>query len=149
MTGGVTWEQIIFLSGIIVFVVTSLIGAFIWIMSRQEKMHMSNMLQQKETMKEQASLRHDLRSSYDHKMGLLDQRITDESRRIDQIEIFNAGLRILMQTIEKFQDEVKARFTADAKDRKDEIKSIEDKLDEILRDQLRRRRSDTAEPATA
>lgn len=156
MSGAVSWEQLIFFVAFVSTIIGVLVGVFKHIHGRQEKMHTENMKRQSEmhkdnmdtyraTMAEQQSMRHDLRATYDQKMVILDQKIESESKRIDAIEIFNAGVRILIQAIDEFKADVKDRFEAVTSDRKEEINKIDKKLDAIISDQIRRKEQDDVE----
>jgi hypothetical protein len=140
MTGAVSWEQLIFIVAVIVFIITTLVAIFNRILSRQEVMHSQNLATYKSTVEEQTKLRNDLRAGIDEKITNVADKLHEESRRIDAIEIFNAGLRMLFQSLDEFKSDVRNKFEEVTRDRKEEVKRIDEKLDKIITAQVRRRR---------
>lgn len=140
MTGTASWEQIIFIIGGAFAIVGAMFGIFKYILERQSKMHIDNLAAFQATTEQHHKLRADLQAGYEHQFIRLDTRIQDESRRIDQIEIFNAGLRFLVQSIDEFKEDVRSKFEGVTRDRKEDVSKIDRKLDQIISDQLRRRK---------
>lgn len=117
MTGSVAWDQIVFLTMLIVSVGT---GSFLIAWRIQSH------------LKEE---RHATKTSFEQRTQSLDDKIdlivNAFEKRLSSIEIFNAGTLVVLEHLKEFRDEVKKQYEELKKERKDDMHGLHRRLDAL------------------
>lgn len=117
MSGGVSWEQITF---IVVLIVTISVASFI--VAWRIQVYLS---------KE----RHETRTSFNQRTEGLDDKmdllVDGIEKRLNSIEVFNAGTLVVLEHLKEFRDEVKRQYNELRQERKDDMQGLHRRLDAL------------------
>jgi predicted nuclease with TOPRIM domain len=78
-----------------------------------------------------AQNRHDMRSHVEQVLAAMSDDIEEQSKRISAVEVFNAGLTVMLKQVDEFRSDVKQRFESLHQERKGDMKDLHKRLDEI------------------
>lgn len=79
-----------------------------------------------------AKNRHDMRSHVAQALTSVDEALLDHQRRLNAVEVFNAGLNIMLKSIDEFRADVKQRFETLHRERREDMQGLQSKLDTII-----------------
>lgn len=117
MAGGASWEQITF---IVTLIVTISVASFI--VAWRIQVYLS---------KE----RHETRTSFNQRTEGLDDKmdllIDGIEKRLNSIEVFNAGTLVVLEHLKEFRDEVKRQYNELRQERKDDMQGLHRRLDAL------------------
>lgn len=118
MTGGVSWEQFLFLCGIVA--TTAIVGFLAaW---RIQGLRRDD--------------RHELRSFWEQRSTALQEQIdelnTAFDTRVKAIELANAGTLVVLEHMQHFQDEVTKKFETLREERERDMQGLHKRLDAIF-----------------
>jgi Na+(H+)/acetate symporter ActP len=131
MSGGASWEQIIF---IVTLIVTISVASFI--VAWRIQVHL-------------AKERHATRTAFDQRTQGLDDKVDllmgGIEKRLNAIEVFNAGTLVVLEHLKEFRDEVKKQYDELRIERKEDMQGLHRRLD-ALHNTARLIESDVAPP---
>lgn len=77
--------------------------------------------------------RHDMRAHVAQALTIVAETVEEHGRRLQAVEVFNAGLTAMLKSIEEFRADVKQRFEYLHGERKDDMREIYNRLDTIIK----------------
>jgi hypothetical protein len=117
MSGGVLWEQIIFVMGVL-FTVSCGVAAAVWKFAEYLKYQ-----------------RHDFRSQIEHRTVVFSEKLEELEKhyegRIHALEMFNSSLAVVLKQVETFQSEVKLEFAELREERKEDMRLLHERFDTV------------------
>lgn len=129
MTGIVSWEHLLFLvsvvSGAVIFAV-SILWTSLSFLSKEKAQIEDTIHRIVQERKE------DVRRLQDS----VEKNDAEVDRRLGALEIFHAGLVSVLKQMDEFRSEVKSDFEQLRNERKDDMRSIHARLDQLMRSRL-------------
>lgn len=75
--------------------------------------------------------RHDMRSHVEQVLHSFDETIIEHGKRIGAVEVFNAGLTVMLKNIDEFREDVKERFDNLGRERREDMNELHRRLEAI------------------